>query len=299
MPDGSPSYDPLIEKFAGWAQSEENIRAVVIIGSRARTADHPADEWSDLDLLVLAKDPKPLWETSDWIRNVGIPWLTFVESTPGDEGFERRVLFEGGLDVDFAPMAVGDLLSIGSQGLSPVMADILRRGVKVVLDKDGLADKFHVPTGTPYPESLPSEAEFLSRVNDFWYHTVWTAKRLRRGELWRAKSCCDMYLKNLLRQMIEWHAHATRGQGVDTWMRGRFLEEWADPRAVAALPRIFARYDPEDVWQALQATMELFHTLAVETADSFKFPYPILGEQKARDLVRSMYSGRKKEATGG
>jgi len=28
----------------------------------------------------------------------------------------------------------------------------------------------------------------------------------------------------------------------DTWMSGRFLEEWADARAVAALPEIFAHY---------------------------------------------------------
>lgn len=298
MADQMPSFEQLIENFLGWARREDNIRAAVVIGSQARVDDHPADEWSDLDLLIVANDPKPLWETSDWLRNVGVPWISFVEPAP-DEGFEHRVLFEGGLDVDFAPIAAGDLLSMAGQHLSPVMADILRRGVKVILDKDGLADKFQAPTGTPSPEPPPSEAEFLNRVNDFWYHTVWTGKRLRRGELWRANSCCDIYLKNLLRKMMEWHARATRGQGVDTWMRGQFLEEWADPKVVASLTGVFAHYDEEDIWRALQATMELYTTLAVETADLLNYPYPSFGEQKARDLVRTMYSGWKKESTGG
>lgn len=70
---------------------------------------------------------------------------------------------------------------------------------------------------------------------------------------------------------MEWHAHATRGFGHDTWMRGRFLEEWADPRAVAALPGIFAHYDAGDIGRALLATMEVFHWLAMETAERWSY----------------------------
>jgi aminoglycoside 6-adenylyltransferase len=294
MPDNPVSYEKLIEKFVAWAQCEENIRAAVVIGSRAR-ADHPADEWSDLDLVVLARDPKPLWESADWIANVGVPWITFVEQTPGDGGFERRVLFEGGLDVDFAPTAAGDLLAVAGQELPPMMADIIARGVKIILDKDGLAELFREGKGGRVPEAPPAEPGFLNCVNDFWYHTVWTGKHLRRGELWWAISCCDMHLAVLLRRMIEWHARATRGPGVDTWMRGRFLEEWADPKAAAALPEVFARYDTEDVWRALRATMKLFHTLAEETAEAWSFSYPAVGEGKAMALVEAMHAGRNTE----
>jgi len=90
--------------------------------------------------------------------------------------------------------------------------------------------------------------------------------------------------------MMEWHTRTTRG---------RFLEEWASPAALAALAQVFARYDEEDVWRALQATMDLFHELAVETAASLKYAYPSLGEEKARGWVDEMYFGRKRKSSAG
>lgn len=285
------SYDRLIERFVAWAKDEANIRAAVVIGSRAR-ADHPADEWADLDLLILANDPKPLVEKDDWLGGMGTPWITFVERIPGDGGFERRVLFEGGLDVDFAPLPADEMRRMAGRPLPPIMADIIRRGVRFILDKDGFETMVRAARTDPASVESPGKDEFLNLVNDFWYHTVWTAKHLRRGELWLAHSCCDMYLKELLRRMMEWHARAARGGAVDTWMRGRFLEEWAGPEAAAALPFVFARHDPEDVWRALRATMDLFTVLAVETAGALGHPYPSVGEEKARSLVEGMFSKR-------
>ncbi len=113
---------------------------------------------------------------------------------------------------------------------------------------------------------------------------------MRRGELWTAKSCCDSYIKQLLRRMLEWHTRARRGASVDTWMRGRFLEEWADARAVVALPAIFAHYDEADVWRALLATMELFRWLALETAEGLGYAYPSLGEDRAVEIVDHLHA---------
>jgi aminoglycoside 6-adenylyltransferase len=291
MENVAAAYEQLIDQFVQWADTEANIRAAIIIGSRARD-DHPADEWSDLDVLIFANDPDPYWKTSDWLQNIGNLWLTFVEPTPDGRGFERRVLFEGGLDVDFAPNTVAELQGMLDQGFPPDVADIVHRGVRIILDKDGLIERTQGIKIDPPTYKHPSEGEFLNLVNDFWYHTVWTGKHLRRGELWWAKSGCDVYLKYLLRQMMEWHTRISKGNHVDTWMRGRFLEEWADSRAIASLPSVFAHYDEEDIWRALMATMELFHWLAVETSDLLAYSYPSAGEEHAMELVQGIYSGR-------
>ncbi len=284
-------YDALTARLAAWAEAEDNIRVALVIGSRART-DHPADAWSDLDVLLFARNPAPLWEDVGWLHAIGHPWLTFLEPTPEGRGFERRVLFEGGLDVDFVPNHAAVLDAMLAQGIPPDVADMLRRGVRFLVDKDGYAARFAALPSTPVTAIPPAEAEFLNQVNDFWFHTVWTAKHLRRGELWWAKGCCDSYLKGLLRQMLEWHAQATRGGQVDTWMRGRFLEEWADPRAVAALPHAFAHYDAGDVWQALQVTLELYRWLSLETAAIWGFAYPTTGAGAATELVQALAAGR-------
>ena len=291
MDEVAAAYEQLIERFIQWAQTEDNIRAAVVIGSRARL-DHPADEWSDLDVLIFASNPEPYWATANWLHHVGNPWLTFVEPTPDGGGFERRALFEGGLDVDFVPGPVADLQAMLDQGFPPDIADMIHRGVRFLVDKDGFSERLQSIKIDPPPYSPPAESEFLNLVNDFWYHTVWTGKHLRRGELWWAKSCCDGYLKHLLRQMMEWHTRVSKGEGIDTWMRGRFLEEWADARAVESLPVVFAHYDEEDVWRALMATMELFRWLAVETADLLGYSYPSFGEERTTEFVQGLFSER-------
>jgi len=285
------AYERLVDRFIGWAQTEDNIRAAIVIGSRARL-DHPADEWSDLDVLIFAVDPEPYWATTNWLHQIGEPWLTFVESTPDGKGHERRVLFEGGLDVDFVPDPVSGLEAMLERGFAHDIADMIQRGVRFLVDKDRFQERFQRKTIATPPYSPPNEAQFLNVVNDFWYHTVWTAKHLRRGELWWAKSCCDGYRKDRLRQMLAWHARASKGDDVDTWMRSRFLEEWADARAVESFPTIYAHYDAEDVWRALMATMRLFRWLAIETAESLEYPYPYYGEERAAGFVDRLFAGR-------
>jgi aminoglycoside 6-adenylyltransferase len=282
------TYDHLIDTITTWAQGEENVRAAVIIGSRART-DHPADEWSDLDVLLFARDSEAYIKSAEWAAGIAPLWLTLVERTSDGSSWERRVLYEGGLDVDFALNPADWLDYIAAKGPDPAMADIIRRGVRVLVDKDHEFAKilsFPIPNKPLFVQ--PAEPEFLNAVHDFWYHTLWSAKHLRRGELWWAKAGCDWRLKMSLQQMLEWHAHAINGEAHDTWMRGRFLEEWADPRAVTQLWGVFAHYNPQDVARALQATMDLFRWLSEETAQNWGYTYPAAGARATEKLTRQV-----------
>jgi len=282
------TYDHLTEAITQWAQAEEAVRAALIVGSRART-DHPADEWSDLDVVLFVLDPEVFIKAEHWAAAIGPVWLTFIERTGDGRAWERRVLYVGGLDVDFALNPAEWLNGLLENGLDAGTADVVRRGIRILVDKEGLLaklEKLPVPSGTLFQQ--PTESEFQNVVSDFWYHTQWTAKHLRRGELWWAKSGCDWHLKALLQQMLEWHAHATKDVAQDTWMRGRFLEEWADPRAVAQLSTAFAHYDPQSLAKALRGTMRLFHWLAQETAQSWAYSYPAGGVIATGELTEQL-----------
>jgi aminoglycoside 6-adenylyltransferase len=283
-------FEQLIQTFVRWAGTQENIRLAFVLGSRART-DHPADIWADLDLAVVAKDINPYIGQADWIQNIGKSWLTFIEGTGDGSSLERRVLFDGGLDVDFAMIPLESIRAMLDKGLDPGTADIFRRGVRVVLDKDNLLPDPGKYASAWKPPEPPGEVEFLQVVNDFWYHAIWSAKHLRRGELWWGKTDCDDRLKYLLQQVLEWHAHATQGASHDTWLRGRFLEEWADPRAVVQLSGAFAHYDEADIWRALDVTMDLFRWVSFETAGKLGYFYPLEGADYASELVRRLSRG--------
>jgi len=277
------TYDALIERLTQWALAEPDVRAALVIGSRART-DHPADEWSDLDILVFANNPDLFIKSAKWATSLAPCWLTFVERTGDGKTWERRSLYEGGLDVDVAFNPMEYLDGMLARGIPPDYADVIRRGVKILADKDG---KLVQILSMPLPEvtlfQKPTAQEFTNASGNFWYHTLWSAKHLRRGELWWAKSGVDMHLKELLQQMLEWHAHAMNGNTFDTWLRGRFLEEWADPRAIKELHGVFAHYDAGDVAMALRATMDLYRWLEEETAARWEYTCPVEGECQTAD----------------
>jgi aminoglycoside 6-adenylyltransferase len=284
-------YEELIERFVRLAETRADIRAVVIVGSRARV-DQPADEWADLDILVVTSYPEYYLSTTEWISRFGDYWLTFLEPTATGGETERRILFEGGLDVDLAVFPLKTVQNFAQNGIPPDFAaqaaDTFGRGARILIDRDGIFTQFltQIPSNEKFSAAMPTEAEFLQVVNDFLYHAVWTVKHLRRGELWWAKMCSDCYMQRLLLRMIEWHAHAMHGQQYDTWFRGRFLEKWADPRIVKELRNAFAHYDAQDIGRALVKELKIFRWIAVETAEKLGYAYPVEADKHVTEWIK-------------
>jgi aminoglycoside 6-adenylyltransferase len=262
-----------------WGGQENNVRAIALVGSRARS-DTPADEWSDYDVVVFARDAAALLVREDWIGEFGEPRLTFVEPTAVGDQRERRVLYEDGTDVDFA-VVPSELLE------HPAVAHVASRGIRVLLDKDGELTARLADLPEPAPPALPDETALGDLVSDFLYHAVWAAKKLRRGEVFTAKRCVDSYMENVLLRVLEWRTRA-ENPTVDTWHAGRFLERWADPVELAEFAGTFARYDAADVRRALFASMDFFRRHAQETARLLELTYPSEADEFATNLVAEL-----------
>jgi aminoglycoside 6-adenylyltransferase len=206
--------------------------------------------------------------------------LTFIEPTTTADEKERRVLFEGMLDVDFAifpyEKAVKFMQAAENREGLMQLSNALGRGMRIILDKDQELTKLQALVSSaerPAP-TKPTEQEFLGVISDFLYHAVFMAKHLRRGELWWTVMCLNCYLQDLMKTMIEWHTLATHDWKRDVWFRGRFLEEWAEPKVTNELRKAFAHYDKKDVKQALITSITLFSRIANETAYKLDYRYP-------------------------
>ena len=256
----------LLDSIIRFAEASDAVIALILIGSRARAA-MPADAYSDTDLVLVVNDAAPFLREDAWLNAIGTFHISFTEPTV-DGQQERRVLFDGAQDVDFVIIneaAAAQALQTGDA------AHILRRGYRVLVDKCG----FELPPPVPATPFRPAtEAVFQNTVQDFWYHAVWTAKKLLRQETWTAKFCADSYMKTKLLWMIEQHEHIVRRSGQDTWYAGRFIERWANGDILFSLRDTFARYDRADIAAALIRTMALFRRLAVEVADATGYSYP-------------------------
>jgi molybdopterin-guanine dinucleotide biosynthesis protein A len=250
---------------AEWAIERDDVRAILVIGSQARD-EVPADRLSDLDLVLFVDDPPSLAADPSWAVSFGTPVLSFVEPAAVGAVLERRVLYEDGQDVDFALFPAATWREITR---SPEAVSVVSRGFRLLYDELGLAEELgKLPARAR--EEPPDAKTFHELAADFWYHALWTARKLRRGEVFVALECLDAYMKARLVTLMGWHARALE-PSVDTWHGGRFLERWGDPGALVALEFAYARYSVRDVARALWATIDLFQGLEEETARRLGF----------------------------
>jgi aminoglycoside 6-adenylyltransferase len=159
------------------------------------------------------------------------------------------------------------------QQIPAEIADVFRRGFKILVDKDRLAERFTDSARWPEKvEKLPTALLWNETGHELLYHVLLAAKKARRGELWVATSSCNGYLQNLLLRLIEWHAKA-KGQP-DTWHRGRFLEHWTEQEIVRALPDTLEKYALEDIQRALKADLVFYDKFGRKIANAFGYDFP-------------------------
>lgn len=282
MANHNEEYNKLISKFVNWTTQCDDIRAAVIVGSRARV-NEPADEWADLDITIFSTIPEKYLDSTDWLNNMGNYWITFIEDDALGLTKERRVLYEGGLDVDFVfyPDNVIDHLF-----KNPEVNRIIARGIRVLIDKDNKFGQLNELRSSEKTKFVISEDDLLNSINEFWFHAVRAAKKVLRGELWIAKSTIDSYMKNSMLNLVEIHAKVNNGMDYDTWHNGRFLEKWADQRIIEGLKNSFSYYDKKDIERALIETMNLYRWIAKETCKDLNISYPNIADEKATEWIR-------------
>ncbi|MBP1045730.1 aminoglycoside 6-adenylyltransferase [Enterococcus sp. BWM-S5] len=248
-------YHDFIEHFAAVGKEREDIKAAYIIGSRARKK-HPADQWSDLDVLLYTDTPEYYLNTSEFLQQFGEIWSSFATKTLGND-MERLTLFDGGYQVDLVTKSAQEYEKELASGTVPWL---FKRGACLILDNTGEAAKL-LPQEDVLPEKLPLNEATFSEVNQmFWFVTMYISKQLLREESWAAKAR-DMDYKNIILQMIEWYELSVHGEEYDTWHGGRFIHDWAEPDVYEALFDIFGHFDLADSWTALEKSIKLFSDL--------------------------------------
>lgn len=261
------THAEILARLQRWANSDANVRAIIQAGSASRSSGN-TDRFSDRDIELICHDPTMLAQNDAWIHDLAPVWV-LLPLTSGN--FQTRlVFFAGGRKIDFT---LADDSYLRDMQASGQLHDSYVRGYQVLLDKDGLTVGLPVPRGAWPRRSLPTEAEFIATVNEFWFEAAHMPTYLTRQDLWVVK-WRDALMKDMLLRMLEWITLYTRGADTDIWYRGTKMKRWLDPELWNAVQDIFGQFGANDSFRATLATMRLFTHLTHKIAHMAGFAIP-------------------------
>ncbi len=235
-----------------WAEKNQNIRALILTGSRANPNAF-VDLLSDYDVEVFVAKLDPFLKSDEWLATFGAILACWPPSpAKKDQRVTRLALFDDGIRIDFQIATAEMLKQMLQLAQLPASYD---NGYTILLDKDGLTESIPLPTYKAYQPTKPMQEEYLSVVHDFWWDSTYVAK-----SLWRA---------------------------VNPNKQGRWFKRYLDPETWREIKSTFAGAAIEENWQALFNMTALFRRIAQEIALALGYAYPFeLDERVTAYLVR-------------
>ena len=284
------SNEDTITRLVAWAERREDIRAVLLTSTRA--VPHAAtDALSDYDVVLVVADVRPFVEDRRWLEDFGELLVVFWDAVypDPDYGLEQTgnvAQYADGLKIDFTVCPVEYLRRAAA---APALPDELDAGYRVLLDKDGLADALAPPSYRAYVPARPTEAEYLTHINDFLTDAPYVAKCLWRDELLPAKWCLDHDMKHAyLRPVLEWLVSCDSGWSKPVGSLGKGLKKRLPPELWAEVEAAYAGGGIAENWEALERTVAVFRRAAVEVGERLGYAYPHELERRVMAYVRQI-----------
>lgn len=275
----------VLTQIGNWARHDANIRAVLLTGSRANPRAR-LDFLSDYDVAIYANDRAPFQISDNWLNGFGsilARWPLSPDSTFDSNWLTRLVLFDDGSRIDFQ---ISEL-----RHLDPNEYD---NGYRVIIDKDGVTDSLNTPTFTIFNINKPSQEQFESLVNEFWWDATYIPKYLIRNELPFAKYMLDAVLRYThLHRVIEWHIGSRHDWAVNPGLRGKWFARYLDEQLWSAYKASHAGADIEENWRAFFLITELFAKLARQVAQHLGYRYP-----DDLDMKVTAYTAKLRQGNG-
>lgn len=270
----------MIPNILKWAPEEPSIRAIILVGSRARS--QAVDRFSDYDFSIFCTTHQPYTQDEKWLSKIGHVWACVHEKMPwGPHVFPvRLVIFEGGVKADFAFFPLEFLQALAK---APVLPPEYDRGYQVLLDKDGVAKQMAKPRERLFQKKLDDD-EFQRIAREFWFEAYHVAKYLVREDLWSVKFRANS-MNAFLLKMMEWREGA-KGEWKELPAHGKRMRSWLDESSWQGLSEVFAHFDRQDSWRALFYTMGLFREVAQETAERLGYTYPAEVDRNISQFAR-------------
>ncbi len=272
-----------------WATSNDDIRAVLLTSSLVNPYA-PVDQFSDLDIEFVVSNLQQFLSDDSWVENFGKKIAMIVENEEAFEGKHamRMVFYEDYTKVDYKIYSVDKFLEeVNNEELQEDW-DV---GYKVLLDKDDITKNMKPPTYNAVMVKKPTEQEFTTLFNDFWWDMTYVAKCLWRDDLFYAKFMLEDNMRTqYFQKMIEWHIGLEHNWNVSTNKKGRLFKKYLSPEMWKKIEATFSGSDIQDNWRALFAYADIGTELGTAMAQKLGYVYPTELDSKIRNYLNHVKS---------
>jgi aminoglycoside 6-adenylyltransferase len=299
MDEYDSKYTYLTKKMIDFAKESNDIRAVFIVGSKARDSKYN-DRWSDIDYIVFTRKKDKFLKNENWIYKFGNPLTKIKQSTAGKD-IEWSVSFDNGVDADFvftsskitAPFIRAVLFlahTIRKNVFKKILfqlnmgASLYRSGYVCIYDLDNIKKAINeLLKIEPQKEVITSE-NMESRNTCFWHYVERVVRKYKRGEYYIVRSKINDLIHNYVYKLIE-IAELNKNDGKKIWYDGKLFETWCDPETNELLSRIYAMETKDDIKQSIIIMIELYQELFERIYKYYCFEFDYKNTEKLKTMI--------------
>lgn len=277
----------MYERILRFAREREEIRAVILNGSRANPTV-PRDCFQDFDVVYVVTSTQPFIQDKSWISYFGTiavmqepdSSVLFEDGNPPECSYGYLMQFEDGNRIDCTYQRVDWAQSHYGED----------RLTLLLLDKDGAFALPAAPNDRDYWVKRPTSKEFAGCCNEFWWVATYVAKGLWRQELLFSLEHLNAYVRPMLHRMLSWEAGVRTGFSMSVGKCEKYLPALLSLEHTQLLLKTYPTADSQCIWDALFAMAELFHQSAVFVADAMGLSYDCVQEEGSLGHIRRVYA---------
>jgi aminoglycoside 6-adenylyltransferase len=279
--------DDLLRRLVAFAEGDENIRAVLLEGSRADPRG-TIDEWSDYDVAFVTRSNEPYLRAEWFAGFVSQFGEVALAQTPDDP-----VLFDDAHDplehyAYLTQYADGLRLDLTFETAAYVRGVTLDSASAVLVDKDG--GFAHVdPSDRDYWVKLPGNGAFHGCCNEFWWTAPYVAKAVARGQAIAALELLGKVVRPQFARMLTWLAGANGGPATTVGKHGTEVGAHVPAELYSALLASYPRADLAEIRFALDELVRAFPSVAQGVANALGYVYDAREGERASAFLDSNF----------
>ncbi|WP_159888596.1 aminoglycoside 6-adenylyltransferase [Paenibacillus puerhi] len=262
----------MFELILGVAKKDERIRAVYMNGSRTNY-NVLKDIYQDYDIVYVVTETATFLKDEKWINIFG-DLIMVQEPDKLDQGIGIKMDF----DRSYGYLMLfrdGNRIDLRLQTKEAMIAEYgIDRLTVPLLDKDDWLPRISAPTDIDYRVKSPTEGDFISCTNNFWWCLQNVAKGIKRDELPYLKIMFEQTTRVSLDKMVSWWIGTKHNFQISIGKFGKYYKKYLPEPYWEMYKGTYSDSNYNNVWDSIFTTCELFRVLAKDVAEKFLYIYP-------------------------